>query len=149
MRDLEAELRSSVSLLPPGSVFTRTSDGAPLIVVARNGLPLPVRVSVDYEADADVTLDTPGVQMIPAQGSVTLQMTTTIGSGSRDTDLTMVLNTPDDQPISDPVTVRLASGPGGIALGVVVGVMVVFGLFAVSRVTKRRRQLAGKRRRTQ
>lgn len=145
---LESTLRSSVSLLPPGSVFTRTSDGAPLIIVARNGLPLPVRVRVDYESDSDVTLDTPGVERIPAQGSVTLQMTATTGSGNRNTDLTMTLKTPDDQQISDPVTVRLASGPGGMALAVVVGVMLVFGLFAVSRVTKRRRELAGKRERT-
>lgn len=129
-------------------MFTRTSDGAPLIIVARNGLPLPVRVRVDYESDSDVTLDTPGVERIPAQGSVTLQMTATTGSGNRNTDLTMTLKTPDDQQISDPVTVRLASGPGGMALAVVVGVMLVFGLFAVSRVTKRRRELAGKRERT-
>jgi hypothetical protein len=147
--DLAAALRSSVSLLPPGSVFTRTSDGAPLTVVARNGLPLPVRVRVDYEADNDVTLDTPGVQQIPAQGSVTLQLTATADSGGQDTDLTMMLNTPDDQPISEPVTVRLTSGPGGVALAVVVGVAVVFGLFVVSRVTKRRHKLAGKRQRRQ
>lgn len=145
VRALIHELRESVSLLPPGSVFTRTSDSSPLIVVARNGLPLPVRVNVDYESGDGVTLNTPGMQLIPAQGSVTLQMTTSFPSDIRETDLTMYLETPDDMRISDPVTIRMASGPGSGALVVGIGVAVVFGLFAVIRVTKRRRQLANHR----
>ncbi|AHW65645.1 Putative secreted protein [Corynebacterium glyciniphilum AJ 3170] len=145
VRALIRELRESVSLLPPGSVFTRTSDSSPLIVVARNGLPLPVRVNVDYESDDGVTLNTPGMQLIPAQGSVTLQMTTSFPSDIRETDLTMYLETPDDMRISDPVTIRMASGPGNGALVVGIGVAVVFGLFAVIRVTKRHRQLANHR----
>lgn len=138
-------LRASVSLLPPGSVFTRTSDSSPLIVVARNGLPLPVQVGVDYDSADGVTLNTPGIQLIPAQGSVTLQMTTSIPEHVRETDLTMTLDTPDDVQISEPVTVRVASGPGNGALAVVIGVAVVFGLFALTRVTTRRRQLAKRR----
>ena len=43
--DVTDKLHKSVTLVPPGNVFTRTSDSSPLIVVARNGLPLPVRVS--------------------------------------------------------------------------------------------------------
>lgn len=145
VRALIHDLRESVSLLPPGSVFTRTSDSSPLIVVARNGLPLPVRVNVDYESGDGVKLNTPGLQQIPAQGSVTLQMTTSFPADIRETDLTMFLETPDDMRISDPVTIRMASGPGGGALVVGVGVAVVFGLFALIRVTKRRRQLANRR----
>ena len=64
---------------------------------------------------------------------------------SRETDLTMYLETPDDMRISDPVTIRMASGPGSGALVVGIGVAVVFGLFAVIRVTKRHRQLANHR----
>ncbi|MGP9723149.1 hypothetical protein ACT3SZ_03920 [Corynebacterium sp. AOP40-9SA-29] len=145
VRGLSEELRASVSLLPPGSVFTRTSDSSPLIVVARNGLPLPVRVSVDYESQDGVTLNTPGMQLIPAQGSVTLQMTTTFPSEVTGTDLTMFLETPDNLQISEPVTIRISSGPGSGALAVTVGVAVVFGLFAVIRTVKRRRQLANGR----
>ncbi len=145
VRALIHELRESVSLLPPGSVFTRTSDSSPLIVVARNGLPLPVRVNVEYESDDGVTLNTPGMQQIPAQGSVTLQMTTTFPADIRETDLTMYLETPDDMRISDPVTIRMASGPGNGAIWVGVGAAVVFGLLALIRVAKRRRQLANRR----
>ncbi|MDN6259454.1 MAG: hypothetical protein L0J31_06790, partial [Corynebacterium sp.] len=116
-----------------------------LIVVARNGLPLPVRVSVDYESQDGVTLNTPGMQLIPAQGSVTLQMTTTFPEEVTGTDLTMFLETPDNQQISEPVTIRISSGPGSGALAVTVGVAVVFGLFAVIRTVKRRRQLANGR----
>lgn len=145
VRDLTGDLRESVSLLPPGSVFTRASDSSPLIVVARNGLPLPVRVNVEYESEDGVTLNTPGVQQIPAQGSVTLQMTTSFPTDIHDTDLTMFLETTDDMRISEPVTIRMASGPGNGALVVGVGVAVVFGLFTLIRVTKRRRQLANRR----
>lgn len=145
VRGLSEELRASVSLLPPGSVFTRTSDTSPLIVVARNALPLPVRVSVDYESQDGVALNTPGMQLIPAQGSVTLQMTTTFPEEVTGTDLTMFLETPDNQQISEPVTIRISSGPGSGALAVTVGVAVVFGLFAVIRTVKRRRQLANRR----
>jgi hypothetical protein len=145
VRDLIGELRESVSLLPPGSVFTRASDSSPLIVVARNGLPLPVRVNVGYESADGVTLNTPGVQQIPAQGSVTLQMTTSFPTDIHETDLTMFLETTDDMRISEPVTIRMASGPGNGALVVGVGVAVVFGLFTLIRVTKRRRRLANRR----
>lgn len=143
--ELTDTLRASVALAPPGSVFTRTSDASPLIVVARNGLPLPVQVQVDYSSQDGASLNTPGMQQIPAQGSVTLQMTTSIPSDVRETDLTMVLTTPGDMPISDSVTVRMANGPGVGAIAVTIGVAVVFGLFAVSRMTKRRRQFANRR----
>lgn len=138
-------LRASVALAPPGSVFTRTSDASPLIVVARNGLPLPVQVQVDYESSDGASLNTPGMQQIPAQGSVTWQMTTSIPSDVRETDLTMVLKTPGDMPISESVSIRIATGPGTGVVAVVIGVAVVFGLFTVVRITKRRRQLANRR----
>src|SRR5690606_16058731 len=36
------DLRGSVALIPPGNVYTRASESSPLLIVAENGLPLPV-----------------------------------------------------------------------------------------------------------
>lgn len=90
-------LRSSIALLPPGNVFTRTSDSSPLLVVARNGLPLPVPAQVDYHSDATtpVTVTLPEeVQLIPAKGSITLSLTTDMQDPSGTTDLSLWLAAP-------------------------------------------------------
>lgn len=133
-------LRTSVSLLPPGNVFTRTSDSSPLIVVARNGLPLPVSVRVHYAGAPGVTLNTPGVQQIPAQGSVTLQMTSEIPTEAEQSDLTLYLSTPDDVRISDEVTIRLASVPGlnWRLVGIVAACLVL--IFVAARTLRKRRR---------
>jgi hypothetical protein len=133
-------LRTSVSLLPPGNVFTRTSDSSPLIVVARNGLPLPVSVRVHYAGAPGVTLNTPGVQQIPAQGSVTLQMTSEIPTEAEQSDLTMYLSTPDDVRISDEVTIRLASVPGlnWRLVGIVAACLAL--IFVAARTLRKRRR---------
>lgn len=137
---LAYDLRSAVSLLPPGNVFTRTSDSSPLLVVARNGLPLPVTVRVNYSAAPGVTLNTPGVQQIPARGSVTLQMTSSIPEDAEQSDLTMFLSTPDNVRISDEVTVRVASVPGlgSGTVAVVVAALVL--IFALGWYVRRRRR---------
>lgn len=141
---LAYELRNAVSLLPPGNVFTRTSDSSPLIVVARNGLPLPVTVRVNYDAAPGVTLNTPGVQQIPARGSVTLQMTSSIPTETEQADLTMYLSTPGDIRISEDVQIRVASVPGlgRSAIAVIVGAVV---LIAATTWTLRRRRHASRR----
>jgi hypothetical protein len=136
------DLRTSVSLLPPGNVFARASDSSPLLVVARNGLPLPVKVRVDYSSAPGVALNTPGVQQIPAQGSVTLQMTTDIPDDLDVTDLTMQLSTPDDVQISDAVTVRVTSAHGVNAIVLAVAAAVVVALAGVATVVWRRRRFA-------
>lgn len=132
-------LRNAVTLLPPGNVFTRTSDSSPLIVVARNGLPLPVSVRVNYTAAPEVTLNTPGVQRIPARGSVTLQMTSSIPDTGAPSDLTMYLSTPDNVRISEDVEIRVASAPGlgWRTAAAVLGALVL--VFFVGRGLRRRR----------
>ena len=137
-------LRTSVTLLPPGNVFTRTSDSSPLIVVARNGLPLPVSVRVNYVAAPGVTLNTPGVQQIPAQGSVTLQMTSSIPGDTGQSDLTMYLSTPGDVRISEEVTIRVASVPAidWRTVGLLLTALVVM-VLGVRALRRRRRAVHG------
>lgn len=109
-RQALSELRSAVDLIPPGNVYTRTSPSSPLLIVAQNGLPLPVATSIDFAGPAEARLNVPGVLKIPARGSVTVQMTADLPDDTRGTDLKLYLASTNGQPISQPVdiTVRTA-----------------------------------------
>lgn len=100
-------LRSSVDLIPPGNVYTRTSPSSPLLIVAQNGLPLPVETAIDFSGPADARLNAPGVLRIPARGSVTVQMTADLPDSTRGTDLQLYLASPNGQPISQPVDIAV------------------------------------------
>lgn len=100
-----------VDLLPPGSVFTMASRNSPLLLVARNALPFPVRVTVDVSAPADFHLDPVGEVQIPAAGSRTLQVPTqSEAEGGRRHTVTFALHGPDGRPLSEPVELSVQSG---------------------------------------
>ncbi len=103
------ELRASVSLIPPGNVYTRTSDSSPLLIVAENGLPLPVEAHMLYEGDAK--LNTPSSLRIPAKGSITATMTADIPEGAR-RDIRLWLATPEGATISQPVVIAVQTRGG-------------------------------------
>lgn len=108
-------LRNSVTLLPPGNVFTRTSESAPLIVVAQNGLPLPVPAKIRYRDTREEQAGQPAEilesdsQTIPARGSLTVPID--LGSTDRRSDLDLWLASPNDKRISDSVQVSVHSSP--------------------------------------
>ena len=108
-------LRNSVTLLPPGNVFTRTSEAAPLIVAAQNGLPLPVPAKIRYRNTLDehaghpATILESDAQMIPARGSLTVSIG--LGAANRRSDLDLWLASPNDKRISDSVQVSVHSSP--------------------------------------
>lgn len=108
-------LRNSVTLLPPGNVFTRTSEAAPLIVAAQNGLPLPVPAKIRYRDTLDEYAGHPAeilesdAQMIPARGSLTVSID--LGAANRRSDLDLWLASPNNKRISDSVQVSVHSSP--------------------------------------
>ena len=128
VEEVVSALRRSVSLLPPGNVFTRTSDSSPLLVVARNGLPLPVPVAIDYSSkgEARINLDMPNAtETLPAKGSITVSMTTAIeedASAEGTTDLRLWLASPNGTAISAPVDLRVQSAPG-LSTGTIVALL--------------------------
>lgn len=127
MRQVEQGLRRSVNLVPPGSVFTRTSESSPLIVVARNGLPLPVRAEIAYSAGLEgLTVSVPDSQLIPALGSMTVSLTTQFSG--QEARLRMWLATPDDRPISESVELQVQSVPGMSKGGLLVTVVLLAGI---------------------
>ena len=113
--DTANALRNSVTLLPPGNVFTRTSEAAPLIVAAQNGLPLPVPAKIRYRNTLDehaghpATILESDAQMIPARGSLTVSID--LGAANRRSDLDLWLASPNDKRISDSVQVSVHSSP--------------------------------------
>ena len=107
-----------VDLLPPGSVFTMASPNSPLLLVARNALPFPVRVSVDVASPPGLHVDPVGMVQVPAAGSRTLQVPTQSDTdgGSRHT-VTFVLHGPDGRPLAEPVELSVQSGGYPVAQG--------------------------------
>lgn len=130
-------LKQAVSLLPPGNVFTRTSASSPLLVVARNGLPLPVDATLQYSSEdgTDPGLTMPeGVQTIPARGSITLTLYSDANKPDTfdsATNLSLWLASPNNskdnrdehagERISESVDIRVQSVPGvsGWTVGII------------------------------
>lgn len=140
-RDMLQQLRSSVALLPPGNVYTRTSASSPLIIVAQNGLPLPAAAQILYASSDNARVHTPGVVRIPALGSITLQMTADLPDDNQRTDLTVWLASPDGATISDPVEISVLPRPSVLGtVGIVALGILVLGALLVFRVLRVRKQ---------
>ncbi len=137
------ELRGSVSLIPPGNVYTRVSESSPLLIVAENGLPLPVDSDLAYSGPEGATLAMNGYVHIPAQGSITVPLTADLPADESQTRLSLWLATRDGSPISTPVEITVQTRAGivgtyGVALLIVVGLALAL-LFRVGRHRRRRR----------
>lgn len=122
------DLRASVDLIPPGNVYTRTSPSSPLLIVAQNGLPLPVETAIGVSGPDDAQLNTPSVLRIPARGSVTVQMTADLPDSTRETDLKLYLTSPNGQPISRPVDITVRTTRFTVNGWIAAGVLGVAGL---------------------
>ena len=136
------ELRGSVALIPPGNVYTRASESSPLLIVAENGLPLPVDSDLAYSGPEGATLAMNGYVHIPAHGSITVPLTADLPDESQ-THLSLWLATRDGSPISTPVEITVQTRAGivgtyGVALLIVVGLALAL-LFRVGRHRRRRR----------
>ncbi|MCS4490467.1 MULTISPECIES: DUF6049 family protein [unclassified Corynebacterium] len=130
-RETLAQLRNSVSLIPPGNVFTRTSDSSPLLVVAQNGLPLPVDARLAYSGPNEAKIGIPREILIPAKGSITISMNANLEAvESRRADLRMWLTTNTNDAISESVTMGVQtrsglSGTSGFAGYVLLALVIV------------------------
>lgn len=106
------ELRESVGLLPPGNVYTRISDSSPLLIVAQNGLPLPVDARIEYAGPEGSQINAPQPLIIPAKGSYTVSMTAQLPPSERRTNLSLWLATPQGAAISNPVEIGVQTRSG-------------------------------------
>lgn len=139
-REVLQSLRSSVELIPPGNVYTRSSESSPLLIVARNGLPLPAHTGIKYATGGRAELNSPDPLLIPARGSITVEMTADVPKSDRQTQLTLWLSTVDGAQISEPVeiTVQTRSTLAG-AVFTVVALAAAAAAFAAFQGAKKRR----------
>lgn len=144
-RNTVSQLRSSVNLVPPGNAFTRTSDSSPLLVVASNGLPLPVLVTIGSSNTDGVSINTPGTVRVPAHGSLTVQLTTTITDSSERATVDLWLASAQrGTPISD--TVRLVvqtRTPGTKTIVLAIAIVILLATAFAVRIIRKRRKNAG------
>lgn len=140
------DLRASVTLIPPGNVYTRTSPTSPLLIVARNGMPLPVDTAIRYSAADSARLNVPETLRIPARGSVTVQMTADLPPEARSTNLQLFLAGPQGRAISQPVEISVRT-PRMALRGwfLVAAGGAVLALFALYGLAQRRRRAGPKR----
>ncbi|AWB85184.1 hypothetical protein C3E79_11135 [Corynebacterium liangguodongii] len=139
-RDALNALRSAVALIPPGNVYTRTSPTSPLLIVARNGLPLPVDATVRYIGPEEARLNVPATLRLPAHGSITMTMTADLPEQPGGTDLKLFLATPRGDQISEPVDIAVRTA--GVALRgwfVVTALAAALAMLLLFNVGKRRR----------
>ena len=90
--------------------------GSPLLIVAENGLPLPVEAKLQYDAPDGARLNTPKSVRIPAKGSITVSMTADMPKDADRTDIGLWLATPKDQTISQPITISVQTRAGIVTL---------------------------------
>ena len=134
------ELRESVSLAPPGNVYTRVSDASPLLVVAKNQLPLPVTTQMAFDSPEGTRLNTPEQVSIPARGSITVSMTADIPADHGRTDIRLWLATPTGSGISQPVEITVNTRSDSVILySVAAGLTLVLATAVALRVRRRRR----------
>ncbi|MCH6196987.1 hypothetical protein MHT86_05680 [Corynebacterium mastitidis] len=139
-REVLQELRGSVTLLPPGNVYTRTSDSSPLLIVAKNGLPLPVDATMRYHTEQEATITVPRNLRIPARGSITVQMTADIPGADDQAQMDLWLASSDGSAISSPVRIAVNTRAGLVKTSALIaglGALLVAG--TLFRLGRRRR----------
>ncbi|MBI8989722.1 hypothetical protein [Corynebacterium meridianum] len=126
-REMLERLQSSVALLPPGYVYTRVSQSSPLLIVARNGLPLPVDGRISYHGPPGSVVHVPDQLWIPAKGSIMTQMTADLPTEPDKVTLMLRLSGSQGSVVSDPVEITVQTqGPLIGLLGrLIIGALVI------------------------
>lgn len=111
-------LYGSVTVLPPGGVYTLASEQSPLLLVARNDLPVAIRIAFRIEAPAETKITDIGEQQLPPKGTRSFQIPTEV-SDSRHLVIPISLTTPDGIPLGNATSVSVRSNAYGQALAII------------------------------
>ncbi|WP_129975081.1 DUF6049 family protein [Rhodococcus sp. Q1] len=132
VREAVDDIYDAVTVISTGGVYTLTSEQSPLLLTARNDLPvgITVRLQVDVPAAVDVT--DIGPTQLPPRGSRTLTVPAQI-SDSRKLELEFALTTESGLPLGSPTTVTVRSNAYGRILAVVTGCAGALLLFLAGR----------------
>ncbi|WXG67915.1 DUF6049 family protein [Rhodococcus sovatensis] len=108
----------SVTVLAPGGVYTLASEQSPLLLVARNDLPVGVNVRLRVDAPPEMTVSDVGAMALPARGSRTITVPAQVDD-SRNLTVDFSLTTLDGQQLGEASTVSVRSNAYGQALAII------------------------------
>lgn len=108
----------AVTVLAPGGVYTLASEQSPLLLVARNDLPVGVNVRLKVDAPAEMSVSDVGAMALPARGSRTITVPAEVDD-SRNLSVDFSLTTLDGQQLGEPSTVSVRSNAYGQALAII------------------------------
>lgn len=128
---------ASVSVLPPGGVYALASEQSPLLLVARNELPVAIRVMFRIEAPAETKITDIGEQLLPPSGTRSFQIPTEV-SDSRKLVIPIALTTPDGIALGEATSVSVRSNAYGQALAIITGCAAILLLLLAGRRLLRR-----------
>ncbi|WP_027505971.1 DUF6049 family protein [Rhodococcus sp. UNC23MFCrub1.1] len=111
-------LYGSVTILAPGGVFTLASEASPLLLVARNDLPIGITVDLAVDAPDAMQIENIGPQQLPPRGSRSLQIPARV-SDSRKMVVEFSLSTTDGTRLGQAATVNVRSNAYGRALAII------------------------------
>ena len=110
----------AVTVLAPGGAYTLASEQSPLLLVARNDLPVGITVQLHVSAPPEMTVTDIGDQQLPARGSRALQVPAKVeGSGKMIVDVAMT--TVNGRELGEPTSVSIRTNAYGRALAVITG----------------------------
>ncbi|MFE9579571.1 DUF6049 family protein [Nocardia sp. NPDC006044] len=108
----------SVTVLPPGGVYTLASEQSPLLLVARNNLPVSIRIKFRIEAPHEAKITDLGEQQLPPNGTRSFQIPTEVND-SRNLVIPISLTTPDGIPLGNATSVSVRSNAYGQTLAII------------------------------
>ncbi|WP_051461289.1 DUF6049 family protein [Tomitella biformata] len=111
----------AITVLSPGSVYTLASSQSPLLLVAKNDLPIAVRVRLEITAPEGVNIHNFTDYTLPARGSRQIQVPAEI-EFSRQIDLRVGLLAPDGSPLGEEIHISLHSNAYGNLIPIVTAV---------------------------
>ncbi|MGB6182583.1 MAG: glycoprotein [Rhodococcus sp. (in: high G+C Gram-positive bacteria)] len=111
-------LYGSVTILAPGGVFTLASEASPLLLVARNDLPVGITVDLTVDAPDAMQIENIGPQQLPPRGSRSLQIPARV-SDSRKMVVEFSLSTDGGTRLGQAATVNVRSNAYGRALAII------------------------------
>lgn len=110
-------LFGAVSVVSPGGVYTLASEQSPLLLVARNDLPVGITVQLQVNAPPGMTITDIGPTQLPPRGSRTLTVPTE-ANDSQKLVVEFSLTTADGQQLGEPTSVTVRSNAYGQALAI-------------------------------
>ncbi|MFC7755069.1 glycoprotein [Tsukamurella soli] len=114
---LTAQL-GSVTIVAPGGSYTLASQKAPILLVARNDLPLPITTTIRWSAPDGVSINSSEVEELPPRGTRQIELPTKVNF-SRMIAVDLSLQTTAGQDLGQPIRVTVHSNAYGRALFII------------------------------